>query len=613
MSQQQWGPRPGGPAPPRPIRKRRVPVGVWIICGLLATIGLLISSYSPRLSLILTAPLIITLALLIISALSAQGMASRTRKNNEKASRRWAATRPEYLISASADPLAKAREVTIQSGGSLVLGVTPDYREWRTVQRNHGLLVLGPPQSGKTSGLIVPAVLAFSGAVVSTATKIDVLSATAASRSRYGRVWLFDPAGEEIIPPGVHELRWTPISGSSTWDGARSMARAMVDATLRDVGSGEEVHFADLAAKYLATLLHAAALHAETTIEDVRHWVAATEFRAPVGILSATAASIHPRRRGASLALDDLSRIFYTDLRERSSISSTTSRVLDAYGSEAVISRCKLPNFDPDDFVRSAETIYITAPARHQAMVAPLIVGLLEEIKEAIYRLNREQPLATSRRSPVLFALDEAANIAPIRHLDKYVSEGGGQGLQIMACFQDLSQARARWGDDVGKGFLSLFASKAIFPGIGDLDTLQALSTMVGDWDRPYTTVDYSQGQTRTRSFGFDGGISEGTTWGQNVGYSTQREQFLSKSEISNIPAGCVLTIRAGQWGLVEIMKFFERSPWREIIAQNQLVLPYCPPAVLARKELPDLLPLSDLLTERNKGANPDTEGRASN
>ena len=65
---------------------------------------------------------------------------------------------------------------------------------------------------------------------------------------------------------------------------------------------------------------------------------------------------------------------------------------------------------------------------------------------------------------PTLLALDEVANIAPIPDLTSMVSEGAGQGLLVLACLQDLSQARARWGQSAD-GFLSLFGTTASSAG----------------------------------------------------------------------------------------------------------------------------------------------------
>ena len=60
------------------------------------------------------------------------------------------------------------------------------------------------------------------------------------------------------------------------------------------------------------------------------------------------------------------------------------------------------------------------------------------------------------------------------------VSEGGGQGLLTLACLQDLSQARGRWGG-AADGFFSLFGTTVVLPGIGDVRTLEALSALAGE------------------------------------------------------------------------------------------------------------------------------------
>jgi hypothetical protein len=59
------------------------------------------------------------------------------------------------------------------------------------------------------------------------------------------------------------------------------------------------------------------------------------------------------------------------------------------------------------------------------------------------------------------------------------VSEGGGQGVLTLACLQDLSQARARWGASA-EGFLSLFPTTLILPGIADRSTLENLRSLAG-------------------------------------------------------------------------------------------------------------------------------------
>ena len=60
------------------------------------------------------------------------------------------------------------------------------------------------------------------------------------------------------------------------------------------------------------------------------------------------------------------------------------------------------------------------------------------------------------------------------------VSEGAGQGLLTLACLQDLSQARSRWGG-AAEGFFSLFGTTVVLPGIGDVRTLEAISSLAGE------------------------------------------------------------------------------------------------------------------------------------
>jgi type IV secretory pathway TraG/TraD family ATPase VirD4 len=58
---------------------------------------------------------------------------------------------------------------------------------WSRAQR--AVLVIGPPRSGKTSGVIIPTVSAHRGPVVVTSTNPDVLSATRNAREASGTVW----------------------------------------------------------------------------------------------------------------------------------------------------------------------------------------------------------------------------------------------------------------------------------------------------------------------------------------------------------------------------------------------------------------------------------------
>lgn len=550
MSAPVWGPRPGGPPAPMPAARPRngCLLGFMSVLGVIGLMMLPSRAWPGGLVLVLLSGAVLVFAATEGSRQRARQAATARRQQTE--SHAWWLARPENVAAAAPDPLSAARGLVLHAGGTAFLGITPDHREPVAAEAQQAVIVLGPPRSGKTSALIVPAILGAPGPVVSTSTKLDVLHATATNRSRSGRIWVFDPSGSEPLPPGALELHWTPVTGARTWDGAREMADAMVGASNTGKGVENATHWTESAKAVLAPFLHAAAL-AGRTVQDVRHWVSVSAFQEVGAILE---------QAGAEHAADDLAAVAQTEERERSSILSTTRLVLNAYGSDTVAQRSRRQNFDAEAFVRSTDTLYIAAPSHRQQLLAPLVVGLLEEIRRATYARARG-----GRRDlpPVFWALDEIANIAPLEKLPGIVSEAGGQGLQVMACFQDLSQARVRWGA-AADGFLTLFGTKVVFPGIADHATLRSLSTLVGDWDRPYLVVNHQTGESR--QFGVPLGMSVAYQNGMSQGYSTQREALLSPSEIANIPAGNALTIRTHRWGLVACTPYFAAQPWKAVV-----------------------------------------------
>ncbi|MDA8286273.1 MAG: type IV secretory system conjugative DNA transfer family protein, partial [Actinomycetota bacterium] len=108
-------------------------------------------------------------------------------------------------------------------GGRLYVGASPG-GGLALGQPQQSVLVLGPPRSGKTTALVVPNVLAAPGPVVATSTKPDVITWTRAERASLGRCWLLDPTGTVPLPPGVEQLRWSPVAAAARWDGALVVA-----------------------------------------------------------------------------------------------------------------------------------------------------------------------------------------------------------------------------------------------------------------------------------------------------------------------------------------------------------------------------------------------------
>ncbi|AZS36711.1 hypothetical protein CVS47_01319 [Microbacterium lemovicicum] len=63
------------------------------------------------------------------------------------------------------------------------------------------MIVIAGPSVGKSTSLVIPALLSAPGAVVSTSNKRDVLDATRDLRAAAGPEWVFDPQRVALEEP----------------------------------------------------------------------------------------------------------------------------------------------------------------------------------------------------------------------------------------------------------------------------------------------------------------------------------------------------------------------------------------------------------------------------
>jgi type IV secretion system protein VirD4 len=448
------------------------------------------------------------------------------------------------------EPSTHAVEATLDAwradAGGIYLGMAHGAWSWSGPQRS--ALVLGPSRSGKTSSLVIPNLLLAEGPVVSTSTKPDVMEATAPSRAEKGYSFLFDPSGEIDCPRSVERVGWSPLTTAADWDCAVQTSDAMVNASHLSSGgasqSAGEHHWSERASALLSPLLHAAALES-IPMRSVVRWIDRHDGATPLQILSKTVGD-------DATATDLLAGIVGTDAREQSGIWSTASGVLAAYRSEAAMASTELSPLDVAEFCRGANTMYICAAGRRQNQFAPLVVGAIGDVRDGTY--DRER--ADGGMAPTLLALDEVANIAPLPDLVTMLSEGAGQGLLVMACLQDLSQARTRWGR-AADGFLTLFGTTVVFPGIADVATLRDLSAIAGDHELATTTVGHSVGH--------HGRVRPSSS------VSTVRVPRLPVDVLARGEPGCarVLTPQRA-YRSVELTPAHACSPWREMTAAGR-------------------------------------------
>ena len=276
------------------------------------------------------------------------------------------------------------------------------------------LLVVGPTQVGKTSGIVVPALLRWSGPVVVTSVKRDVLDVTGRWRSSQGRVVVLDPSSDE-------GLTWDPLEGVSTLRQALALARDLV-ITSRERSSSESDFWNSLAVKVLAAVM-VATLQRGGSIFDVvatieqRDFFAlrSTELNSDVDRILSSAERMEPR------TLD--------------SVCSTIDAMLLPWQIRQPLARVTT-------LLDGNNTLYLCAPRTDHRHYEGLFRGVVRTL------LDEQQRRAHGEAPPrLLVLLDEAASIAPLDDLDQLAATVSGMNVTLLTVFQDFAQIRTRWGE----------------------------------------------------------------------------------------------------------------------------------------------------------------------
>jgi len=360
----------------------------------------------------------------------------------------------------------RALVVKAPPGDRIVLGAYG--RRLLAAEANQSVLLTGPTQSGKTSGLAIPAIIEWAGPVVATSVKSDLVRHTIEARRRRGEVQLYDPTGAT----GLAAAGWSPLTTSGTWAGARRMASALCSMARAEGGMDDAGFWYASAEKLLAPLLLAAA-SAGASMTDVVRWIDDEEMHEPLLALELVGVPDALRAARTSFGRED---------RQRSSVFATAETVVAAFSDPSVAASALRPAIDPTSLVDgSARTLYCCAPAREQERLRPVFVALIRHVIDAAF--ERSALLGEPLDPPLLIVLDEAANIAPLAELDTIVSTAAGHGIQLVTVWQDFAQIEARYGRRWST-IVNNHRAKVLCPGTSDPLTLDHLSALIGDDER---------------------------------------------------------------------------------------------------------------------------------
>ncbi|HUC36473.1 MAG TPA: type IV secretory system conjugative DNA transfer family protein [Acidimicrobiales bacterium] len=362
------------------------------------------------------------------------------------------------------------------------------------------VLVVGPTQSRKTSGLAVPAVLEWEGPLLAASVKSDLARHTVDWRRARGEVWVYDPSGST----GLGSATWSPLSQAGTWSGARRVARSLTEVARSSAGSLTDGDFwYATAAKLLGPLLMAAAVSGRG-MSDVVRWVDTQEVDE---VAAALEMAVSAGTSGVAEALQALEASSGREARQKSAVYTTAETVVEPFADPAVARSCDALGaggagggaVDPARLLDGDNTLYLCAPTHDQRRLRPLFATLVTQVIEAAYERAELRGAALDPR--LLVVLDEAANVAPVAELDVLASTATGHGVQLVTVWQDLGQITARYGPRAGS-VVNNHRAKVFLSGIADTQTLEHASQLIGDAEHPSvaTTSDGRSNSSTTRS-----------------------------------------------------------------------------------------------------------------
>ena len=363
--------------------------------------------------------------------------------------------------------LGRLRTPPLAAGDGIVLGFLG--RQLLQSPAEDNVLLLGVQRSGKTSTVVVPTLLTWSGTAVATSTKEELVRLTGRARSNRGPVFVFAPLDRDvtwITDLGFQAATWDPIASVSDCASAAELADHFTAAGKR----GSDAHW------YLsaASLITALAVLASERGSDMAFVLSALNRTAQTAYAELADLVADP------VASDLLTAHALTPDREAGSVASTARSCLGLWVDDRVRSATTSSegSLDLDDLLAAPSTLYLVAPAEEADRCRPLFSALVATLLRKATARARAQGGVLSPR--LLLALDEAANFARIPRLAGYASSGPGQGIQLLLCFHDLAQIEAGYGQDEARTVWNNCRARLLLPGQGDIRTLEIFSRAEG-------------------------------------------------------------------------------------------------------------------------------------
>ncbi|MCL1900542.1 MAG: TraM recognition domain-containing protein, partial [Promicromonosporaceae bacterium] len=297
----------------------------------------------------------------------------------------------------------------------------------------------------------------------------------------------------------------------------------------------------------LQSLLHAAALDGRDAAELFRWTLDPMAAVDAVTILRTSS-------RAAIGWAESLDATIHSDPRTRDSIWQGVSLSLSALADPRVLETVSPrpgEDFDPALFLQNRGTLYLLATGAGAGASAALVAAFVEDLVATARHLAARSPGARMD-PPLLLALDEIGNLAPLPSLPILMAEGGGTGITTMPVLQSLAQARDKWGQNAAGAIWDASIVKIILGGASSTSDLRDISTLIGERDETTTSDTHSE------------------TGGLSTQRSIRRVPIMPPEAIRTLPFGVgVILLRSARPIITDLRPWTSRPDSKSLTVQR--------------------------------------------
>lgn len=355
-------------------------------------------------------------------------------------------------------------------GDRIILGAPAgDDHHWVATRPDMSAFLLGSPSSGKTGGVIIPNLLAWDGAAVSTSTKFDVLQETARRRLELGECWVWAPLDADFaLPPNVHRLDYSPISGAESWGVASRHAHALAYSS----GEGESSKvWASSAAQLIAVAIHACAISGEGMIKAVEA-MKQPEWRWIRKVLEESKAA-DPAALTALASLEGRNQTFKADM------SANVDQALSLVLSGNLVEHQGGEQLDWREFLNGRSTLWVVLPTElPHTDPAPYVNVLLADLVYAVRGVSAANGYRLPHR--LLMLLDELGALCSLDNLDSLIATQRAAGMSFLLAAQSLAQIDRRYGQSGSRTIRDAVGAIVLGMGVSDDQALRDMEELVG-------------------------------------------------------------------------------------------------------------------------------------